>query len=142
VVHVAQIAATHELAYLLRVGAKALVHAHGEDALLLCGAGDHGLGLGCVHGEGLLQDHVFALAQRRERERRVVNVGRRDVDAVDVRVGEERLGVEVAALDRELVGELGEALGVQIGGGHHLRVRVFADLLAGDVADLACAHHP
>ena len=55
---------------------------HSDDASLL-GRTEHLLSLALVRREGLLDQHVFAAKDRRERLRRMGGVGRGDIDGID-----------------------------------------------------------
>ena len=62
------------------------------------------LGLGGVEGHGLLDQHVLAGLDRLNRERHVQVVRRRDVDRVDLGVGQHRLVRPVHPGNAELRG--------------------------------------
>ena len=75
---------------------------HQEDARVPAGI-DHALGLGGGHRERLLAQDVLAGPRGLDRPARVQVVGQRDVDGVDVGVGEERLVRPVRARDPQPV---------------------------------------
>jgi hypothetical protein len=62
-------------------------------------------GLGSVHRERLLDQHVLARSQREDRVVVVHRVRRRNVDHVDVRIGDKRLVAGMRVRDAELVRE-------------------------------------
>ena len=77
---------------------------HQQDARLPAGV-DHPLRLGRGHRERLLAQDVLAGPGRRDRPLGVEVVRQRDVDGVDVRVGQQRLVRAVRARDPELAGD-------------------------------------
>ena len=82
---------------------------------------DHALGLGRGQGQRLLAQDVLAGLGGRDRPLRVEVVGQRDVDRVDLGIGEQRLVGGVGARDAQLgCATLRAGPGVARGDGHDL----------------------